>query len=97
MEDTKVKVNIDDNLYLNTYNADTLPHLTIKDQKICDNCKEKICTFICPARVYECKDGHVTVCYEGCLECGACRIICPYNNIDWNFPRGGFGIQFRLA
>lgn len=97
MKDTKSKVNIDDKLYLNTYNVDTFPHLAIKDQKICETCKEKTCTFICPARVYEFKDGHIAVGYEGCLECGACRIACSHDNIDWNFPRGGFGIQFRLA
>lgn len=68
MED--IKVNIDDKLYLNTYNVDTVSHLAIKDQAICENCKEKTCTFICPAHIYEFKDGHLTVGYEGCLECG---------------------------
>jgi len=84
--DIKNKINIDDKLFLNTYNADTVSHLIIKDQGVCANCKEKPCTEFCPARVF-----------EGCLECGACRIACPNNNIDWNYPRGGFGIQFRLA
>ena len=43
MEDTKVKVNIDDKLFLNTYNVDTISHLAIKDQAVCKNCKEKTC------------------------------------------------------
>jgi len=97
MDDIKKKVNIDDKLFLNTYNADTVSHLIIKDQSVCKNCTDKICTKICPARVYEYKDEHIVVGFEGCLECGACRIACPHNNIDWNYPRGGFGIQFRLA
>jgi ferredoxin like protein len=97
MSDIKNKVNIDDKLFLNTYIADTTSHLVIKDQTVCVNCKEKPCTDFCPARVYEFKDNKITVGFEGCLECGACRIACPNNNIDWNYPRGGFGVQFRLA
>lgn len=97
MEDIKKKVNIDDKLFLNTYDADTISHLKIKDEGICKTCEEKACTEFCPAGVYKYKDNKIVVGFEGCLECGACRIACPHNNIDWNFPRGGFGIQFRLA
>jgi len=97
MGDTKNKINVDDKLFLNTYNVDTTSHLAIKDPKICENCREKICTNICPAHVYQWKDGHIIVSYEGCLECGACRICCNHDNIDWKYPRGGFGIQFRMA
>jgi len=97
MGDIKDKVNIDDKLFLNTYNADTISHLIIKDEAICAKCEEKPCTEICPARVYEYKDDKLVVGFEGCLECGACRISCPHDNIDWNYPRGGFGVQFRLA
>lgn len=97
MDYVQNKVNIDDKLFLNSYNVDTTSHLTIKDPKVCLNCSERACTFICPAHVYEWKDGHLTVSYEGCLECGACRIGCSHDNIDWTYPRGGFGIQFRLG
>ncbi len=97
MDDIKNKVNIDNKLFLNTYNADTVSHLIIKDERICDACVEKPCTEFCPARVYEYKDDKIVVGFEGCLECGACRIACPHENIDWNYPRGGFGVQFRLA
>lgn len=34
---------------------------------------------------------------ERCVECGACRIVCPYGNIDWHYPRGGFGIVYRFG
>ena len=30
--------------------------------------------------------------YAGCLECGTCRLVCDSDNVDWNYPRGGFGI-----
>lgn len=97
MAETKNKVNIDDKLFLNTYNTDTIAHIKIIDQSVCAKCKDKPCTYLCPARVYEDKDDKITVGFEGCLECGACRIACPFYNIDWNYPRGGFGVQFRLA
>ena len=90
-------VNINDKLYLNRYVVDELTHLKIKDKKKCQNCKEKPCLNFCPASVYEWEHDHIAVGYEGCLECGACRIACLYDNIDWTYPRGGFGVQFRLA
>ncbi|MDF2503605.1 4Fe-4S dicluster domain-containing protein [Clostridium sp.] len=97
MDEIKNKVNIDDKLFFNSYNVDTTSHLIIKDPTVCLNCNEKVCTFICPARVYEWEDEHLVVGYEGCLECGACRVGCSHDNIDWRYPRGGFGIQFRLG
>ncbi len=90
-------VNIEDKLFLNRYIVDEIPHLVIIDQEVCRGCTAKPCMTFCPARVYEWKDDHTTVGYEGCLECGACRIACSFNNIQWTFPRGGFGVQFRLA
>ncbi|MGE5628222.1 MAG: ferredoxin family protein [Solirubrobacterales bacterium] len=97
MEDQKGKVNIDEKLYMNSYDVDSIPHLSIKDPAVCEKCSKKTCVNICPAHVYEWTEGHITVSYEGCLECGACRIGCCHNNIEWSYPRGGFGIQFKLA
>lgn len=96
-EPLQTPVNIEDKLFLNRFVVDTIPHLVIKDQNVCRECKDKPCLNFCPARVYEWKEDHITVGYEGCLECGACRIACPFNNIAWDFPRGGFGVQYRLA
>jgi ferredoxin like protein len=97
MGDLKTKVNIDDKLFLNNYKVDTESHLVIKDQGVCAKCTEKPCMDICPAHVYDWKDEQIIVSYEGCLECGACRIGCCFDNISWRYPRGGFGVQFRLA
>ncbi|MBN7772498.1 ferredoxin family protein [Clostridium aminobutyricum] len=97
MKDNNKKGNIDNKLFMNNYKVDSMSHLTIKDQAVCEKCEDKSCTILCPAHVYEWKDEQIMVSYEGCLECGACRIACPHDNIDWNFPRGGYGIQFRLA
>ena len=35
--------------------------------------------------------------YETCLECGACPIICDRGSITWSYPRGGYGVCFRLT
>ncbi|MTI83218.1 MAG: 4Fe-4S dicluster domain-containing protein [Firmicutes bacterium] len=91
-------VNIDDKLYLNRLKPDDRSHLSIKDADVCaNNCLRKDCTLFCPAGVYKWSDNRIAINYEGCLECGACRIACPHENIEWQYPRGGFGIQFRLA
>ncbi|MBP1737564.1 MAG: FixX-related protein [Oscillospiraceae bacterium] len=94
---TQTKADIEEKLYLNHYTVDTQSHLSIKEQSVCAACQRKICLTICPAKVYEIRDGETSISYEGCLECGACRITCPHSNIEWTLPRGGFGIQYRLA
>lgn len=98
VKDFKVQVNIDDKLYLNRWKPDHESHLAIIDPAVCaEKCAGKDCTVFCPARVYEWRDGRIAIGYEGCLECGACRIACPHGNIQWRYPRGGYGVQFKLA
>jgi ferredoxin like protein len=31
------------------------------------------------------------------LECGTCRIACPHSALEWEYPRSGFGVQFRFG
>lgn len=90
---------IEAKLYLDRFQADESSHIRIIDQDTCRRCPEKWCNYLCPAAVYEYDTGvdRNLVSYEGCVECGTCRIGCPYRNIDWQFPRGGFGIQHRFG
>ncbi len=98
LRELKTEINIDDKLFLNRWKPDHQSHLEIIDPAVClEQCSGKDCTVFCPARVYEWRDDRITVGYEGCLECGACRIACPHQNIRWRYPRGGYGVQFRLA
>ncbi|MCE7739148.1 MAG: 4Fe-4S ferredoxin, partial [Candidatus Heimdallarchaeota archaeon] len=30
-----------------------------------------------------------------CLECSACRLVCPHGSVDWKYPKGGFGVEFK--
>lgn len=82
--------NIDDKLSLIKYKTDKKSHLRV-DQDICNKCKSKCCTHICPADVYNWSEEKNTleIRYENCLECGACRICCPHKCIDWQYPDGG--------
>lgn len=73
-------------------------HLVVRSQEVCLRaCEKKYCTLFCPAQVYKWEADRLAVGYEGCLECGACRIGCPFGNIDWRYPRGGFGLQYRYG
>lgn len=89
---------IQDKLYLDRFNADKQSHLFIIDPEVClTRCPEQYCTKFCPAHVYEWDEESqkILVGYEGCVECGTCRIGCPFRNIKWLNPRGGYGIQYR--
>jgi len=88
---------LDDKLYLVRFNTDKLNHIKIKNGDVCLKCQDKVCTFICPAHVYDWdeEENRISVGYEGCLECGTCRVACPHGNIQWEYPRGGFGVSWK--
>jgi ferredoxin like protein len=35
--------------------------------------------------------------FGNCIECGACDIGCPYDNIRCHSPRGGYGVENRFG
>ena len=90
-------VGLMDKLYKVKYKTDETSHLVIKDQTTCMACEDKPCVGRCPAQVYEWEDEQTRVSYENCVECGACRIVCPYDNIAWEYPRGGFGVVWKFG
>lgn len=96
MDNDKNKKSIQDKLANIKYNCCSETHL-ILDKEKCAQCEEKTCTFICPADVYseDKQTGNITVQYENCLECGACKIVCPKDAITWQYPKGGKGVVFR--
>lgn len=88
---------VEDKLFTLKFKPDEHSHLEIKDQEACKNCARKACTTFCPAQVYKYEDDKLMVSYENCLECGCCRIACSQQNINWRYPRGGFGVTFRYG
>ena len=93
------KVYIDDVLMTLKYFIDEhVPHLSIKEQNVCFQCKFKPCMYFCPVSVYKlAEDGKTQVGYQACVECGSCRVGCPYSNIEWKLPRGGHGIAYKFG
>ncbi len=78
-----------------TIKKDKESHISIEDRNKClDNCENKPCTYFCPARVFYWENNKINILYERCVECGACPWGCPYENIDWSFPRGGYGVLY---
>ncbi len=71
-------------------------HLAVNQAK-CAKCKQKPCLFICPANVYvqDEETKEIIVQYENCLECGACKIVCPKKTIEWNYPSSSFGVIYK--
>ena len=94
-------IKVEEKLFQNRYRVDAgRPHITIKDPQICaTSCDKKQCTVCCPAGCYtEEGNGRVVMISDGCLECGTCRIICDeHHNVEWDWPRGGFGILFKFG
>ncbi len=93
------KLTVEDKLFTVKYNVDhDNPHIKITgDAKDLDKGLE-VMTHICPANCYTLADGVVNFSYENCLECGTCRIVCEkFGNLEWNYPRGSFGITYRVG
>ncbi|QNB47650.1 ferredoxin family protein [Thermanaerosceptrum fracticalcis] len=93
------KLSIEERLGFNKFNVDDdEAHITI-NKEICRTCTEKPCLYACPALLYNLNEaGEMTFDYAGCLECGTCRVVCQKQGaIQWNYPRGIFGVQFRYG
>ncbi len=75
---------------------DDQPHIWILNDNLClTECDNKPCTYVCPSRVYYWEDQSIKILHTRCIECGACIWGCPYENINWNYPRGGYGICYQ--
>ena len=58
----------------------------------------KRAVYVCPAGLYSVNDqGEVVLDLDGCLECGTCRIACGPEVLEWYYPEGGTGVQFRVG
>ena len=54
---------------------------------------------VCPAGCYAINEqGKVEVMPDGCMECGTCRVLTAESgDIEWNYPRGGYGVSFKFG
>ncbi len=90
---------LQDKIALIQFNPDySKPHIAVEKQAVCSTCKAKQCLSICPAGVFkwDCQPGSpIAVLYEQCVECGACRLACPFTNIQFSYPTGGMGVAYQ--
>lgn len=89
-------MSVDEALKVDLYDLEGTPHITV-DLERCLKCPSKACMRLCPAECFTMAGERVLFSYEGCLECGTCRIVCPEGAVSWNYPRSGKGIQYRFA
>jgi ferredoxin like protein len=85
-------------LGLDVFKPVAVPHIKIRPGMEKDP-RLKSTVRICPAGLYsENENGEVVLAtIDGCLECGSCRLTCGIDLIDWNYPEGGTGVQFRFG
>ena len=89
-----MEVRLDLKLETTVYKPDPEPHIVIQ-KELCLACERRPCTIVCPAQLYVWDVDQISHNCDGCLECGSCRIICPYDAITWRYPRGGYGVCYR--
>ena len=83
---------------LTQFQIDGQTHI-ILNKEICQSCEHHACVSACPANCYSYDEAtkRLDVVYETCLECGTCYVICDKEAVNWNYPRGGYGVCFRLT
>ena len=71
----------------------------VPEQGKCAACTTRPCIPACPAELWElnAETGEVAVEFAGCLECGTCLLVCPHAAVDWRYPDGMFGVQYRYG
>lgn len=87
---------LEERLFLTRFKVDKSSHLVV-DQSKCQVCHDKPCTIVCPVKDYVWEGGRLVVSYEGCVECGACEVVCPFGKIKVNLPPSGHGVNYRYG
>ncbi len=91
--------NVEEKLYFNRFVVDAgRPHITVKPHEQ-PSPQLRSLTRLCPAGCYSQNEtGQVEIATDGCLECGTCRIVTSQTGeVEWNYPRGGFGILYKFG
>ena len=90
---------LEDRMGMIKFNIASESHLKL-DMEKCRKCKERVCILVCPAGNYQenvANPEEIILSWEGCMECGTCRLACPHDAIDWNYPTGSKGVCFRYG
>ncbi len=93
------KMSVDDKLGLDKFHVDETNSHIDADQDYADPDEIRKLLLGCPAHLYEVTpEGKFIFSYEGCLECGTCRVLSGGKVVrSWNHPEGGLGIEYRMS
>ena len=92
-------VKVEDKLFQNRYLVDAgRPHIKVKAH-VTPSPELLSLTHACPAGCYAMNDnGQVEITVDGCFECGTCRVVtAKTGEVEWNYPRGGYGVLFKFG
>jgi ferredoxin like protein len=89
------RTRLEDALNANVWDVDQTPHIEVDGDK-CATCKTRPCLSFCPASAFAFLGEKMLYSYEGCLECGTCRVLCPEKAVTWKYPVSGKGVQYRF-
>ncbi|MCJ1960839.1 ferredoxin family protein [Novosphingobium mangrovi (ex Hu et al. 2023)] len=90
---------VEEKLFQNRYLVDAgKPHIRVREHET-PSASLLAMTRLCPAGCYAVTEsGQVEVAADGCLECGTCRIVTrKTGEVEWNYPRGGFGVLYKFG
>ena len=87
---------IEDKLAVNKYDIDRDSHVRLNEE-VCRTCTARPCLYSCPAGCFTMVNDNLMFSFEGCLECGSCRLVCEKDAVDWTLPRAGFGICYQYG
>jgi len=88
-------IKVEDLLQRTVFDVDEEPHIAIPmdDQSGIP----KALTLLCPCGCYTKVGEKLLYSYEGCLECGLCRIVSNNPKMKWTYPKSGRGVQYRFT
>jgi ferredoxin like protein len=92
-------VELEEKLAINAFKPDKTSHIRIRHEVCRERCMERHCLYICPAGLYQFNEelDEIQVEHAGCLECGTCLVGCRHDALEWTYPRGSYGVQYRYG
>lgn len=80
----------------NSFTTDHDSHIAVDQARALASGSGALIVRICPAGVYrEEPDGTISADYAACLECGACLAVAAPGALEWHYPRGAMGVEYR--
>lgn len=96
-EDMSEVMGLKAKLGMDVFKEDCEYHIKIREGREKD-IRLKKAILVCPAGLYsENEKGEVIISVDGCLECGTCLLACGHELLEWHYPNGGSGVQFRFG